>query len=636
MTRLQYCRLFLVLISFTLVVLSLWIFPEFVTARNISQYRDLISDSAPAVVSNHTLSFQIKTPVGPGGYIELVPPDGFETLSTSTFSALRNVELSVNGFARTVGPVLSASDDYVEIFPGSPGMIRYTLNQSSGLNQGDMIEIKIGNHTGLANQLSVTFSTTTGTTTTAADVMPILNSTELGTHEFDLSVYDGVEVARAGFLIALVDTVGVGPVDTTEEIPPFRFNGAPTGTLSGTTLNVELSLETDEFAQCRYSAASGTVFSAIPNIFGNTGALFHTQVVAVTPNSVNTFYIRCIDDEGNSNSDDYEIIFSVNATPTGTPNTDGDVDGDGTGTGNDGGGSGSGGGGTSGSSDGGAPTTGNTSGGGGSGGGGGGGSGGGSGNNAGGGFENFDAPYRSGDGQVVITGYAPARSKVVVLVDGKIAEETTASVQGSYSVTITAISRGVYTFGVYAIDLVGIKTSTFSTSFTVSGARESALSNINIPPSLKVTPDPVTPGQSLTLSGYTIPNAVVTVENEKEGSSPSRKSYTATAGSNGNWTLQIETASFSNGTYKTRARAVGTGTIATNFSNYILYGVGQAANRPLTTDLNTDRKVNLVDFSILLFWWGTVGGDSNPPADINSDKKVNLTDFSILLFNWTG
>jgi hypothetical protein len=37
-----------------------------------------------------------------------------------------------------------------------------------------------------------------------------------------------------------------------------------------------------------------------------------------------------------------------------------------------------------------------------------------------------------------------------------------------------------------------------------------------------------------------------------------------------------------------------------------------------------------------LFWWGSDGGDSNPPADINRDGKVNLTDFSILLFNWTG
>ena len=49
-------------------------------------------------------------------------------------------------------------------------------------------------------------------------------------------------------------------------------------------------------------------------------------------------------------------------------------------------------------------------------------------------------------------------------------------------------------------------------------------------------------------------------------------------------------------------------------------------------DLNHDGKVNLIDFSILLFYWGT----NNACADQNHDGKVNLTDFSILLYNWTG
>lgn len=57
---------------------------------------------------------------------------------------------------------------------------------------------------------------------------------------------------------------------------------------------------------------------------------------------------------------------------------------------------------------------------------------------------------------------------------------------------------------------------------------------------------------------------------------------------------------------------------------------------PINADLNRDGRVNLVDFSILLFWWASDGGDSDPPADINLDGTVSLTDFSIMLFNWTG
>ena len=50
-------------------------------------------------------------------------------------------------------------------------------------------------------------------------------------------------------------------------------------------------------------------------------------------------------------------------------------------------------------------------------------------------------------------------------------------------------------------------------------------------------------------------------------------------------------------------------------------------------DLNHDCKVNLVDFSIMAYWYGR----ANPPAsvDLNGDKKVNLIDFSIMAYYWT-
>jgi len=66
----------------------------------------------------------------------------------------------------------------------------------------------------------------------------------------------------------------------------------------------------------------------------------------------------------------------------------------------------------------------------------------------------------------------------------------------------------------------------------------------------------------------------------------------------------------------------------------ITLGVGTTASKDTgnRSDLNKDGKVNLVDFSILLSFWGS----SDPDADINQDGTVNLADFSILLFNWTG
>ena len=611
-------------------------FPELLFARNISQYKDTISDSLPVTAANHTLSFVIDTALSPGAWFEITIPSDFEIIATSTFSAERNIELFVNGTARDADAVAGPATDLVEITPGLGGVFKYTLNSTAGIPAGSNLELKIGNHTSESLVFSETFSTSTGTTTIEGDIKPIVNGSTAGTKQINVEVYDGGLVANAGFLISLVERVGVGPVDTTEIIPPFRFNGAPTTTIIGVTLNVEIFLETDELAICKFDRVPGTAFGAMPNTFSGTGLIYHTSVVPVTPDSLQKFYIRCIDDEGNFNIDDYEIAFAVSAVPTGESNTEGDVDGDGTGSGDTGGGDGAGGGGETGQSDGQAPTEGGTSGGGGSGGGGGGGGGPDSGATAGGGFENEDAPYRSGDARVTITGFASPRSTVYALVDGKAVTNVKADGLGSYSVTIDAIARGVYTFGVYAIDSAQTKSSTFSTSFTVTGARTSALSNINLTPTVKATPDPVQPGATLTLSGYTLPNATVTIENEKDKSSASLQSFTATSDSNGAWSKTVSTNNFAQGTYKARAKAVQTDGAATNFSNYTSYGVGQAATKAINADLNRDSKVNLVDFSILLFWWNTDGGTSDPSADINGDGKVSLTDFSILLFNWTG
>jgi len=619
------------------IILIQFIFSNHIWAKNINQYKDTISNSAPAETSNHTFSFRIDTAIAPGGYLEIIPPSDFEVLSTSTFSANRNIRLSVNGINRAVSDTLSASSDLAEIVAGSPGLIRYTFNTTTGVSAGDQLVLKIGNHTDLANVFSEVYSSSTGTTTTFADIRPIVNASATGTQKFNMKVYDGgVEVASAGFLISLVEKVGIGPVDTTELIPPFRFNPQPVGPLGGTTLSVEISLETDEFSVCRYSLSPNIDYGSMTNTFSFTGTILHSQVVTITLDSVNTFYVRCIDDEGNFNTDDFLITFVVEPVPTGTPNTDGSISGDGTGTGNEGTGSGGGTGGTSGASSGQEPATGGASGSGGSGGGGGGGSGATTGTTAGGGFESTDAPYRSGDGRVIITGFAPPLSQVTALVDGKISQTGTASSNGSFSITIDLIARGVYTFGVYALDKAGVKSSTFSTSFTVAGARSSALSNVNITPTILVAPDPVDPGKILTISGYTIPNATITLENEKDGNSATRKQFTAESNAQGSWSLTVDTTSFVTGTYKARAKAEQSVGVKTNFSNYTFYGVGQNAKKPSNADLNTDGKVNLVDFSILLYWWNSNGGNSNPPADISQDGKVNLTDFSIMLFNWTG
>lgn len=625
------------LIAGLFVVIGLFtIFVATSDARNVRNYSDRLSTSAPGVPANHTFRFNLDAALGGGDYLEFTWPSGFELNSSSTQFGARNVELYINGTPRTAADVSSPGIDQVDIVPGDGGQVRYTLASDGGIAAGALLEVRVGNHTTNTQLQFETFSSSTGTTTEPGDPKSVTNATTTGTHQIAFrAVAGGNQVADAGFVIALNEQVGIGPVDTTEEIPPFRFNGQPTTTVSGTTPNVEISLETDEFAFCRYSTEPGIDFNLMTQFFTNSGLLFHTTVVPVTPETIATFYVRCIDDESNFNEDDYIITFTVSAIPTGTANTEGENDGDGTGSGDSGSGTGDGAGGTEGQSDGEEPLEGGTSGAGGSGGGGGGGRGGGSGSRGGGGFESTDGPFESGDGRVEISGFAFPNSEVTFLVDGNRVDTVRADRDGAYDVTIDGIARGVYTFGVFAEGSDGVRSSTFSTSFTVTGARTTALTNINVAPSVAVSPDPVNPGQTLTISGSALPNAEITVQNGARNA-PSLNSITTTSDANGRWSVTVNTSSFRTGTYGARARAVQAGGQETTFSELTFYGVGQQADVPLNTDLNRDGRVNLTDFSILLFWWNSNGGDSDPPADINRDGRVNLTDFSILLFNWTG
>ncbi len=594
------------LLFLPVTVLLLTIAAEYVGASTIQTYSDRLSDSAPGESSNHTIQFTTTVPIPPGGFIRFTPEPGEFDIPAADFDA-DNVALYVNeGSGYTLRAATSTtptlSEDGVVITAGTSGNIEVILNATDGIAQNATVRLLVGNHTPNA---------------TSTDV-GIMNPATPGTYEYYIAAGNGITDAEVNGKYAIIENVSVGPIDTRETDPPIRFNGSPSGNISGTVTSLEVSLETNEFAKCRYDVASGTPYFSMPYEFGTSFTVMHVKEFAVATDTTYVLYVRCIDDESNVNIDDYVISFTVLPPPEGTPGPGDEPTGDGSGSGTGTGSSGSGGGSSSGGSSGGGS------------------GGGGSGGSDGGGFESTARPYQSGDGRVIITGYAFPRSTIVALVDGQIAEQTTSGGDGTFSITIDAIARGAYTFGVYGVDRSGTRSSTFSTTFTVTGSRGSTLSNVNVMPSIRVSPNPVDPDSTLTVSGYAIPNATVTLENQNDKTSASLKTFTTTSDANGAWTVTIPTTGFTKGTYKVRAKAKQDEGASTNFSNYTYYGVGEAAQGPRSPDLNRDGKVNLIDFSILLFWWNSDGGNSNPPADINGDGRVSLTDFSIMIFNWTG
>lgn len=198
----------------------------------------------------------------------------------------------------------------------------------------------------------------------------------------------------------------------------------------------------------------------------------------------------------------------------------------------------------------------------------------------------------------------------------------------------TDASPGTATLGIWATDGSGNRSITLNNTFDVT---QGAITNINgivLPPTISVPSQNVDPGSTVIVSGESVPNS--TVELHVDASTLVEK---ALVGANGLWTISLNTSKISIAEHTLRARTVvGTPPLTTNstFSSSLQLFVGVDGRATKPSDLNRDGLVNLIDFSILIFWWGTNGGDSNPPADINGNGKVSIEDFSILLFNWTG
>ncbi len=238
-----------------------------------------------------------------------------------------------------------------------------------------------------------------------------------------------------------------------------------------------------------------------------------------------------------------------------------------------------------------------------------------------------------GDTQVNVTGRGFPGQTVHVLLDGREVGTVRADGVGRFDFATNA-SPGTVSMGFWSLDVNKVRSITYNTTFDVTQGAITNVTGVLIPPTLSVNTATINPGDTVIFSGQTIPDTKVEVHIDK-----SKPVLTTTAGPNGMWTLSYQTSGLSAKEHTARARFIlGSGALTTesSFSTTLQLFVGVAGKASTPSDLNRDGTINLIDFSILIFWWQTSGGDSEPKADINGNGNVGLEDFSILLFNWTG
>jgi len=236
---------------------------------------------------------------------------------------------------------------------------------------------------------------------------------------------------------------------------------------------------------------------------------------------------------------------------------------------------------------------------------------------------------------VNITGKGYPSRTVNFILDGENVGSAQANGSGVFDFS-TESSPGTATLGIWATDALGTRSITLNNTFDVTQGAVTNLNELILPPSIKVSQANFTPGATITVSGQAVPNATINLYIDRNVTTPVA---TGQSGSNGQWSIEYNTSKLSAAEHTLRARSIsGTPPLTTqsSFSSTLQLFAGVEGRASTPADLSRDGKVNLTDFSILIFWWGTNGGDSDPPADMNGNARVGIEDFSILLFNWTG
>nr|MBP6860466.1 hypothetical protein [Candidatus Paceibacterota bacterium] len=238
----------------------------------------------------------------------------------------------------------------------------------------------------------------------------------------------------------------------------------------------------------------------------------------------------------------------------------------------------------------------------------------------------------------VFRGRAYPGSKVTVLKEARIIVSTVASPDGTFDVTAKKITPGTYTFSVYGTDKRGVQSATHAFTVAMTANVTNIVSGIFLPPTMTIDKKEVRWGEVLVTIGQTNPSSEVTifVNSERE---VVKKVF---ASADGSWLLNFDTTEIERGNHSTQSRAAKQGEISPlskplsfKVGDRTVYAESESESQATSKgDVNGDSRVNLVDFSVVAYWFKR----ANPPAtaDLNGDGQVTLVDFSILAYNWNG
>ena len=238
---------------------------------------------------------------------------------------------------------------------------------------------------------------------------------------------------------------------------------------------------------------------------------------------------------------------------------------------------------------------------------------------------------------VTFSGWAYPFSQVTLLEDGQQIADINADTNAVFTISIPNLAAGTYTFSILSTDSKGLRSTLFTIPLSITAGVSTTVSGIFLAPTIELNMQEIIKGDTLAIVGETVPDSIVDIEISADPVIDEQVS----ADVNGDYSYDFSTAPLDYGDYSVKAKAtfIADQSHTSSYSKVAAFTVGtttieKIGNCPAKGDLNNDCRVNLVDFSIMAYWYGR----PNPPAniDLNGDGQITLADFSIMAYYWTG
>jgi hypothetical protein len=237
---------------------------------------------------------------------------------------------------------------------------------------------------------------------------------------------------------------------------------------------------------------------------------------------------------------------------------------------------------------------------------------------------------------VIFSGRAYPLSSVSLLKDGVVVATTIAGPDAKFTVSLSNVSNGSHVFTVYSMDSSGTRSSNpFTVTLFVSSGVSTTVSGIFLTPTISVDKAVVRKGDNLTVFGESSPTSDIVIEVNSEN----QLFFSTKSDNDGAYLFTFDTSPLELGDHGAKSKSK-IGTEISEYSKIANFKVGtqtvleDKSRCGVIADLFVDCKINIVDFSILAYWYKRPIPPTN--IDLNKDGVVSIADFSIMAYYWTG